>query len=252
MLPACPAWPKSCAPAAQVRTTSREGYLETRRAALALPALPDDDGPGWCVPRCSSAVEPETPGTPPTTMTTVTPCTPPPGAVPTYPADRALLAFQTAASTSAARRESGCGRGGPCGPCCECVPRWPCGACVPAAPKTERLASLRELEGRCCAVLAIVTFMGMVVGLALFSDPLLLDLSTPLQRARCTTTHYVIVMGASNCTWASCHESCTSQAYKCPQIFVNYTPVGEVPPTKCPRVLVDFYRVLTGHAPRPA
>ncbi|KAK3913867.1 FAD synthase [Frankliniella fusca] len=181
-----------------------------------------------CLPRgrrLTAAVTPVTPDaapdldTPATTVTTVTPCTPPPGAVPPEPGDvdadtdpdRAILDF--------ASRESRCGAR-----CASCLPRPRSSRCAPSA---GTVSGFREVEGRCCTVLAMLTFMAMVVGLALFSDPILLDLSTRLQRARCVTVNYSIPLGVTNCTWASCRESCTTQAFKCPQIYVNYTLLQE-------------------------
>lgn len=161
--------------------------------------------------------------TPATTTTTITPTTPPAEAPAEAPdvatpsasgEDRAFLDFEAAERPPASRW---------------CAGR--CGGCAGS------MSALRDLEGRCCAVLAIVSFMGMVVGLALFSDPLLLSMSTRLQRAHCVTVNFTLLFGASNCSWASCRESCTSQAYKCVQIFVNYT-LQEVTPSHRPPVLL--------------
>lgn len=40
--------------------------------------------------------------------------------------------------------------------------------------------------------------------------------------ALCVTTQVKHLVGASNCTWASCREGCTKDLYECTQIRVNY------------------------------
>ncbi|XP_030040685.1 protein tipE isoform X2 [Manduca sexta] len=40
--------------------------------------------------------------------------------------------------------------------------------------------------------------------------------------AQCVTAQVKHLVGASNCTWASCREGCTKDLYECTQIRVNY------------------------------
>lgn len=46
--------------------------------------------------------------------------------------------------------------------------------------------------------------------------------------AFCETAQVKHLVGASNCTWASCREGCTKDLYECTQIRVNYK-LGEYP-----------------------
>lgn len=46
--------------------------------------------------------------------------------------------------------------------------------------------------------------------------------------AHCVTAQVKHLVGASNCTWASCREGCTKDLYECTQIRVNYK-LGEAP-----------------------
>ncbi|XP_013165920.1 PREDICTED: protein tipE isoform X1 [Papilio xuthus] len=46
--------------------------------------------------------------------------------------------------------------------------------------------------------------------------------------ALCVTAQVKHLVGASNCTWASCREGCTKDLYECTQIRVNYK-LGEYP-----------------------
>ena len=36
---------------------------------------------------------------------------------------------------------------------------------------------------------------------------------------------YIIIAGASNCSWSSCREGCTRDIYECHQILVEYQPL---------------------------
>lgn len=63
----------------------------------------------------------------------------------------------------------------------------------------------------------------------LYADPALSALAAdfdPLP-AECVTERRDDRLGLDNCTWASCREGCTSDAYKCIQLHVKYKPHSE-------------------------
>lgn len=63
----------------------------------------------------------------------------------------------------------------------------------------------------------------------LFADPALSALAADFDPdpAECITEHRDDRLGLENCTWASCREGCTSDAYRCMRLHVRYKPQGQ-------------------------
>ncbi|XP_041983094.1 protein tipE [Aricia agestis] len=62
----------------------------------------------------------------------------------------------------------------------------------------------------------------------LYADPALSALAADFDPAPadCVTERRDDRLGLDNCTWASCREGCTSDAYRCTQLHVKYRPAG--------------------------
>ncbi|VVC88186.1 unnamed protein product [Leptidea sinapis] len=60
----------------------------------------------------------------------------------------------------------------------------------------------------------------------LYADPALSALAADFAPApaECVTERRDERLGLDNCTWASCREGCTSDAYRCLQLHVKYRP----------------------------
>lgn len=82
---------------------------------------------------------------------------------------------------------------------------------------------LRDLEGRLCSVIVIISFTSTVISLVLFTDSTIFSLSVELSPAICVITDVKNLNGTTNCLWTSCRQSCTAAIYNCSQIYVNYT-----------------------------
>lgn len=63
----------------------------------------------------------------------------------------------------------------------------------------------------------------------LYADPALSALAADFDPtpADCVTERRDDRLGLDNCTWASCREGCTSDAYKCMQLYVKYKVINE-------------------------
>ncbi|XP_034835824.1 protein tipE [Maniola hyperantus] len=63
----------------------------------------------------------------------------------------------------------------------------------------------------------------------LYADPALSALAADFDPvpAECVTERRDDRLGLDNCTWASCREGCTSDAYKCIQLHVKYKAAAE-------------------------
>lgn len=81
-------------------------------------------------------------------------------------------------------------------------------------------SKLLEIEGRIWFVLTILIFLVMVVSFSVITVPIVLIFLKPFSEAVCKTEKFVTVYGITNCSWASCEESCTSSSFVCKQLFV--------------------------------
>lgn len=81
---------------------------------------------------------------------------------------------------------------------------------------------LREIEGRVCFVLTILMFLVMFASFSVVTVPIASVFMKPYSEALCKTEKFVTVYGITNCTWASCDESCTTDSFVCEQLFVRF------------------------------
>lgn len=79
------------------------------------------------------------------------------------------------------------------------------------------------------AVLSIAAGSSLLFLVPLYVDPAISTLASDFvtEPITCVTARVEQLTGLANCSWSSCREGCTSDAYHCTHVYVNYN--GTVP-----------------------
>ncbi|KAJ8923808.1 hypothetical protein NQ315_010390 [Exocentrus adspersus] len=74
------------------------------------------------------------------------------------------------------------------------------------------------------AVIAMTAGSSLLFLVPLYVDPAISTLASNFvtEPVTCITTRREERMGLANCSWSSCREGCTSDAYHCTHIYVSY------------------------------
>lgn len=74
------------------------------------------------------------------------------------------------------------------------------------------------------AVVAMSAGSSLLFLVPLYVDPAISTLASNFvtEPVTCITTRREELMGLANCSWSSCREGCTSDAYHCTHIYVSY------------------------------
>lgn len=80
------------------------------------------------------------------------------------------------------------------------------------------------------AVVAMSAGSSLLFLVPLYVDPAISTLASNFisQPVTCVTTRRDDLTGLANCSWSSCREGCTSDAYHCTHIYVSYNDTDTV------------------------
>lgn len=84
------------------------------------------------------------------------------------------------------------------------------------------------------AVIAMSAGSSLLFLVPLYVDPAISTLASNFvtEPVTCITTRREDMIGLANCSWSSCREGCTSDAYHCTHIYVSYNDS---------KVIIQFY-----------
>ncbi|XP_066152964.1 uncharacterized protein Teh1 [Euwallacea fornicatus] len=79
------------------------------------------------------------------------------------------------------------------------------------------------------AILSIAAGSSLLFLVPLYVDPAISTLASNFvtEPVRCVTSRVEQLTGLANCSWSSCREGCTSDAYHCTHIYVSYNGTGQ-------------------------
>ncbi|CAH1103419.1 unnamed protein product [Psylliodes chrysocephalus] len=107
-----------------------------------------------------------------------------------------------------------------------------------AAAKKSKIAAGRSCREQAIfystsilAVLAMSAGSSLLFLVPLYVDPAISTLASNFvtQPVTCVTTRIEELTGLANCSWSSCREGCTSDAYHCTHIYVSYNETKDEP-----------------------
>ncbi|KAL1492742.1 hypothetical protein ABEB36_010949 [Hypothenemus hampei] len=92
------------------------------------------------------------------------------------------------------------------------------------------------------AILAIAAGSSLLFLVPLYVDPAISTLASDFvtEPINCITTRVNQLSGLANCSWSSCREGCTSDAYHCTHIYVSYNGTAELNSTEEAILLVNI------------